>query len=154
MSDDLMARLQISLHQEPTVRAPRGITVYATGYSWRCDCGATGERTALEAAAEEDGIEHLMRAHHPPLDVGLLTVESRLAQKQKDRTPMSSDEGEERPEDAARRFARRLEAVTSLHAERWRDLEGSTLVWCRECGQNWPCPTIRAATTDGDGTAK
>ncbi len=65
---------------------------------------------------------------------------------------MSSDDGEERPEDAARRFARRLEAVTDLHAERWRDLEVSTLVWCRECGQNWPCPTIRAATTDGEGT--
>ena len=67
---------------------------------------------------------------------------------------MSSDDGEERPEDAARRFARRLEAVTDLHAERWRDLEGSTLVWCRECGQNWPCPTIRAATTDAGGPSE
>lgn len=34
--------------------------------------------------------------------------------------------------------------VRDLHSERHRDVEGFTLRWCRECGQNWPCPTREA----------
>lgn len=55
---------------------------------------------------------------------------------------------EERPEDAARRLAHRLLAVEELHEQRVRDVEGHRLSWCRECHQNWPCPTFFAATMD------
>lgn len=55
----------------------------------------------------------------------------------------------ERPEDTVRRYARRLVAIEELHAERHRDVDGYTLRWCRECGQNWPCPTIEAVNADG-----
>lgn len=38
----------------------------------------------------------------------------------------------------------RLAAVEALHQSRQRDVDGYTLRWCIECGQNWPCPTIDA----------
>src|SRR4051812_21899135 len=34
----------------------------------------------------------------------------------------------------------RLEAVLDLHQCRSRTVDGYTLKWCRECGQDWPCP--------------
>jgi hypothetical protein len=58
-----------------------------------------------------------------------------------------SDEREDAAS-AARRFAFRCEAVRELHAARVRDVDGYMLRWCRECGQNWPCPTLDALTLD------
>ncbi len=42
-------------------------------------------------------------------------------------------------------LAERLAAVLTLHSCRQRDGDGFTIRWCRECGQNWPCPTVLAA---------
>lgn len=38
----------------------------------------------------------------------------------------------------------RLLRVKDLHAERRVALDGYSIVRCRECGWNWPCPTIAA----------
>ena len=65
---------------------------------------------------------------------------------------MSSDETE-RPEDTVRRYAGRLVAIEELHAQRVRDVDGYTLTWCRECQQNWPCPTVQAARGRDDAEA-
>lgn len=45
-------------------------------------------------------------------------------------------------------LVKRLEVVEDLHAPRSRDVDGHLLRWCRECGQNWPCPTVKAANGD------
>lgn len=50
----------------------------------------------------------------------------------------------ENTEGTTRRLAGYLLAVQDLHAERHRTVEGHTLRWCRECGQDWPCPTQSA----------
>lgn len=50
--------------------------------------------------------------------------------------------------DSEANLARRLVAVQELHEERHRTVKGYTLRWCRECWQDWPCPTVQAATTD------
>lgn len=50
----------------------------------------------------------------------------------------------ERPEDTVRRFAGKLVAIRELHDKRMLDGDGFTNVWCRECRQNWPCPTVQA----------
>lgn len=55
---------------------------------------------------------------------------------------------QEAPADAARRFARRLEDVKALHTERHRTVDGYTLRWCVECQQDWPCPTYARLVTD------
>ncbi len=41
----------------------------------------------------------------------------------------------------ARACIRDLEAVVALHSPRKRSGHGYTLMWCRECGQDWPCAT-------------
>lgn len=41
---------------------------------------------------------------------------------------------QERPEDAARKFAHRLLRIEELH-------QPKTI--CSECGREWPCPTAR-----------
>lgn len=56
--------------------------------------------------------------------------------------------GTERPEDTVRRYARRMMTLRELHAPRKLDGDGFTSVWCRECRQNWPCPTINAMTDE------
>ena len=38
----------------------------------------------------------------------------------------------------------RLASVLVLHSSRRRDHNGFTEVWCRECQQTWPCPTVQA----------
>lgn len=57
---------------------------------------------------------------------------------------------EERPEDAARRFARRLVAIEEAHSPRQREHFGFMERWCRECRQDWPCPTVKVARGDDD----
>lgn len=66
---------------------------------------------------------------------------------------MSSAEvvnAEERTEDALRRLARRLVAIDDLHQQRVRTVDGHTLRWCRECQQDWPCPTYSVSHGDHD----
>lgn len=46
--------------------------------------------------------------------------------------------------DEATRNLLRLRVVEKLHASRTRTVDGATLRWCRECQQNWPCPTVEA----------
>lgn len=65
-------------------------------------------------------------------------------------TLSSAENTQETAEDAARRFAGYLVAVEKLHEPRFRDVEGYTLRWCRECGQNWPCPTMSAVRGEDD----
>jgi len=59
---------------------------------------------------------------------------------------------EERPEDALRRFAHRLVAIEELHQERHRSvgMRSAALRWCRECGQDWPCPTVQVVNGSSD----
>lgn len=38
----------------------------------------------------------------------------------------------------------KITAIRDLHAKRTRDHNGFTEVWCRECNQDWPCPTLKA----------
>jgi hypothetical protein len=42
------------------------------------------------------------------------------------------------------RCAAAVAAVVELHQPRRRTVDGANLVWCRECQQDWPCPTDRA----------
>lgn len=39
----------------------------------------------------------------------------------------------------------RLANIEELHAVRVRTVDGATLRWCRECQQDWPCPTVELA---------
>lgn len=50
-------------------------------------------------------------------------------------------------DDLARRAAVGMLRVKSLHVPRERDVDGYTLRWCKECQQNYPCPTIQAIET-------
>lgn len=45
----------------------------------------------------------------------------------------------------------RIQAALDLHAERRRTVDGYTLRWCRECGQDYPCPTVQ---TLGNGSSE
>jgi hypothetical protein len=65
----------------------------------------------------------------------------------------------ERPEDTVRRFARRLLRIDVMHAVRERTIEAYndagypqavTLRTCRECGHNWPCPTLLTANDEDE----
>lgn len=46
--------------------------------------------------------------------------------------------------DAARRMARKVNAVEILHSRRVLNADGYTMVWCPECRQDWPCRTLEA----------
>lgn len=60
------------------------------------------------------------------------------------------NDAEERPEDTVRRYARRLVAIKEAHSPRQREHFGFLERWCRECRQDWPCPTVRVARGDDD----
>lgn len=52
-----------------------------------------------------------------------------------------------RPADEVEAEAEELEglrAAVALHQERRLDGDGYTSIWCCECRQNWPCPTVQA----------
>lgn len=56
---------------------------------------------------------------------------------------------QERPEDAARRFARQVLAVEALHTKRVFDGDGYGWSICVEDRQHWPCATRQAIEAAG-----
>ena len=55
-----------------------------------------------------------------------------------------ADLAEFEPKQVAQTCTERLNRIREYHSPRRLDGDGFTMIWCRECRQNWPCPTSEA----------